>query len=684
MDAVLNNPEEKKTKPTTEERLQAVHERALTRFDEIQSALASERLLCLTDRRFYSVPGASWEGEPGADEEDSARPKYEFNKVHLSVIRIINEYRNNRVSVDFVPKDGTPNDEFADTCDGLYRADEKRCTADEAYDNAFEEGVGGGMGAWRLRVCNEDDEDDDNEHLQVSIEPIFDADQCVWFDLDAKRQDKADSKFCFVLTAMTRRAYEEEYDDDVTTWPTGVTTFDWNRADVVYVAEYYEVEEKAGRLYVFRGLDEKDMEVWGDEFKEDPEKRSELEAKGFRLVREKTVKRKKVHKYILSGGKMLSDEGLIAGRCIPIIPFYGKRWIVNSVERCMGHVRLAKDAQKLLNWLMSWLADMAARFDIEKPILTPEQVKGHAHMWAADALERYAYLLVNPILGPDGSTSVIGPQAYTRAPTIPPAMAGLMQLAEQSLQDLLGNQQAGEEIKPNISGKAVELIQNRLDMQTFIYLSNFAKSMKRSGEVWLSMMKDIATEKDRKMKTLESDGQVGQTVVNTLGIDKNGSAVPVNDFSKATFDVDVDVGPSSSSQRAATVRALTGLATITQDPEISHALILASLANIEGEGLTGLRKWGRAKSIQIGTVEPTDEEKQELAQQAQAQQPDPNATYLQAAAQEKIASAGLKQAQTAKTEAETQGEHQDQVINGAQAVSNAMNPPTQKPNPGTQ
>ena len=77
----------------------------------------------------------------------SPTAKMEINKVHLSVMRIINEYRNNRITVDFIPKEGAENDKLADTCDGLYRSDEEFSSADEAYDNAFEEAVGGGIGA---------------------------------------------------------------------------------------------------------------------------------------------------------------------------------------------------------------------------------------------------------------------------------------------------------------------------------------------------------------------------------------------------------------------------------------------------------------------------------------------------------------------------------------------------------
>ena len=139
-----------------EQRFQNIHQQALTEFDRVQSSLRDERLQCLQDRRFYSIAGAQWEGPLGDQYEN--KPRFEVNKIHLSVIRIINEYRNNRIAVDFVSKDGDTDTKLAETCNGLYRADERDSMAEEAYDNAFEEAVGGGFGAWRLRTVYEDDE----------------------------------------------------------------------------------------------------------------------------------------------------------------------------------------------------------------------------------------------------------------------------------------------------------------------------------------------------------------------------------------------------------------------------------------------------------------------------------------------------------------------------------------------
>jgi hypothetical protein len=490
---------------TNAQRLEDIHAEALTEFDAVQSSMRDVRMQCLQARRFYSIPGAQWEGPLGNQFEN--KPKFEFNKVHLSVIRVVNEWRNNRITVDFTPKDGASNSELADVCDGLFRADEQDSGAQEAYDNAFEEGVGGGFGAARLRAHYEDDEDDENTRQRILIEPIFDADTSVFFNLDAKRQDKADAERCWVLSSMTHNAFKDEFGHDPSTWPKMETNrfFDWKTPDVVYVAEYYRVEQTTELVHVYRGLDDQDMFVPDSELKEDPEKAATLQATGFREVRQKRVKRRRVRKYIMSGAQIEEDCGYIAGKCIPVVPFYGKRWFVDNIERCMGHVQLAMDAQRLQNSLLSWLTEIATRFDVEKPIFSPEQMLGHAEMWAEDNIKRYPFLMANLVKDEQGAVVAAGPIGYTKAPNIPPAMAALVQIASQALEDLLGNQSAGEQVQPNISGKAVELIQTRLDMQTFIYMSNMAKFCKRVGEVWLSMAKEIYVEDERQMKPRRRD-----------------------------------------------------------------------------------------------------------------------------------------------------------------------------------
>lgn len=650
-------------------RLAKVHQDCLREMGAIQSAQREVRLQCLQARRFYSVPGAQWEGPLGDQFEN--KPRFEFNKSHLAVIRVFNEYRANRIAVNFQSKDGQQTDELAEALNGIYRGDWRSCSGDEAGDNAFEEGVGGGFGAIRIRCDYEDDEDDENERQRVRFEPIFDADSAVFFDLDAKRYDKADAKSCYVLTPYTVEGYRETWNDDPASWPRLIhqNEFDWYTPKLVWVAEVYKLEETNETVRIFRGLDDQEERVTKDDIENDAELLDRLEAMGYREVRQKKVKRRRWHKYIMSGGSILEDCGFIAGRCCPIVPFYAKRWVVDGIERCAGHVQLAMDAQRLQNMLMSWLAEMATRFDIEKPIVTPEQVAGHATMWATDNVSKFPYLLLNSLTDKDGNAMPPNQLQYTKAPNIPPAVATLTQIAGQALEDMLGNQQAGEQIQPNLSGKAVELIQNRLDMQVFIYMSNFAKTHKRLGEVWLSMMKDIAVEDSRRMKTLSNTGEVGSVVLNQPKVDDDGAQIIANDIGQADYEVDVDVGPSSVSKRAATVRALTGILQMTQDPSTQQILLSVAMMNMDGEGLDDIRAYYRRVLVQQGIVKPTPDEQAQLEQAAANRQPDPQSQYLMAAAEQAqadaasaraktvdtIAAAHLKQAQTAKTMAETQG-----------------------------
>lgn len=629
-------------------KLAQVHEAAIKEFDEIQAAVRNERMQCLQDRRFYSIAGAQWEGSLG--EQFAEKTRFEVNKIHLSVIRIYNEYRNNRITVNFVSKDGEEKEALADTCAALYRADEQDSTAEEAYDNAFEEAVGGGFGAFRLRSCYEDEEDDENERQRIKIEPIFDADSSVFFDLHAKRFDKSDAKSCFVIVAYSKDAYAAEFSDkDISSFDKSISQseFDWMTSDLIYVAEYYKVEEKKETVHIYQGLNGEEKRVKDSELEADDMLEETLLATGFTEIRQKKINVKKVRKYILNGREVLEDCGYIAGKHIPIVPCYGKRWYIDNVERCMGHVRLAKDAQRLKNMQLSKIAEIAALGSIEKPIFAAEQILKHQLMWAEDNIKNYPYLLAEPLTDGSGNIVATGALGYTKAPEIPAAIAGLMQVTEQDMQDLLGNQQAGEKLMPNMSGAAIQLIQNKLDMQTFIYMSNMSKSIKRSGEIWLSMAKDIFIESGRKMKGIGAQNQMSTIELMKIVANKETGEIEYeNDLSNADFDVAVDVGPSSASKRQTTVRNLTGMMQMSQDHETLQVLSAMAMMNMEGEGISDVREFFRKKLVRIGVVKPTDEEMMQMQQEAQQQQPDPQAQFLQASAEQ-------AQAQAAKSRADT-------------------------------
>jgi hypothetical protein len=665
--------------------LKNIHQDSMIAFDKVYSTYYYHREMSLEDRKFYSVPGAQWDDELAASFDN--RPKLEVNKIHLAVIRLINEYRNNRITVSFVPKNGST-DEFADQCNGLYRADEQDSLAEESYDNAFEEAVGGGMGAWRLRAEYEDEYDEENETQRIRFEPIYDADVSVYFDINSKRQDKSDARECWVIKSISRDEYRRRYNEEPTDWNRSADDkgnyLCWSSADLAYIAEYYKVVETREKVYTYRSIDDTEEDYTTADFENDDELSNELLAIGSVLIKEKTVKRRRVRKYLLSGAKVIEDCGYVAGPNIPIVPMYGKRWFINSVEHFMGHVRLCKDAQRLKNMQLSSLAEIAALSGVEKPIFTTEQIEGHENLWARNQVDNKPYMLVNPIENIDGSVVPAGPVGYTKPPMVPQALAALLAITEQDIADILGNQEAGDEIHPNLSGKAVELVQNRLDMQAYIYMSNMAKAIKRSGEIWLGMAKELFVEESRTMKTVGSQREVDTIMINRPIVGEKGEISVDNDIAEAKYDVWVDVGPSSSSKKSATVRTLMNVLQLAPDPETSQVLTSMILLNTEGEGIEEVRGFFRDRLIRMGVLKPTDEELQELQAQQQNQQPTPNDQFLQAAAENEEAKAAKARADTVltiskaeKTRAETADilsgitrEEQEQILRVADLLRN--------------
>lgn len=671
--------EHQNEEPEIEKELIDAHQEALALFDDIQGAVKDEREQCLEDRRFASINGAQWEGPLGEDYENKV--KVEVNKVRLAVRRVINEYRNNRLEPKFINRDGVDDDD-ASIVQGLYRADAYDSNKNEANDMAANEAIAGGYGAFRLSTCYENEFDENDDKQRIVFEPIPDADSCVFFDLSSTRQDKMDAKHCFVLTGMTPQAYEEEYGEFIAPWPKSVDQheFDWSQPELVYIAEYYKVIVESVRVTTFyeKSIDENGQEVeiekkyTAQELRDDPKIKETILALGGRKGKTRKVKRQKVHKYIMSGDAILEDCGVIAGKYIPVVPVYGEREVIDGVERAFGITRFAKDAQRLKNMVISRLAEIAAAPSLEKPIFTAEQIAGHEETWAADNVEDYAYQLVNSIEDQNGNLVPTGPVGYTKVPQIPPALGALIQQTDNDLTEVLGRQEAGEEMHSNISGVTVELIQNKLDMQTFLYMSNIAKAEEMAGRIYVEMARDIYTEKGRKMRSMSPDGKISMVELRTDSIDDEGKLVEKADLSKANFDVWVEVGPSSSSKKASNVRAFTQMLGMTDNPEDKAILQAAAMMNMEGEGVVEIGDFYRKRLVQMGVMEPSqaDIEAAQKAAEAQEQQP-PTAQdqYFQAAAKKEETEAveNMANAQKIANDAELSRVKAVEILEGIEA-----------------
>ena len=626
----------------------------MLRFDRAHSPQEDVRAKCVEATRFARVPGGQWEGATSAgtklNKHFEKYPKFEINKIATELNRIISEYRNNRITVKFRPGDKEASEDLADKLNGLFRADYEETDGGEACDNAFDDAATGGFGCFRLttNLVNELDPMDDRQ--RISIEPIYDPSRSVWFDPDAKKYDKSDAEWAFCMYSLSVDKYKAEYKKDPATLDAGIDRswdYDWFDIDVVYIAKYYEVRKESVDVVSFQNpfteevvtYDSDQLEQVGDEL-------SEI---GFIEVARRNIKRRRVYVSVVDGDGFLEKAQRIPGEHIPLIPVYGKRWFIDDIERVEGHIAKAMDAQRLYNLQVSMLADSAAQDPGSVPIVGKQQIKGLEEHWADRNSKRPAFLPLNEITDKQGN--VIAPASaigYTQPQPLNQAMAALIQQTSSDIQEVTGASQAMQQMPSNIAKETVNSLMHRSDMASFIYLDNMAKSLKRAGEVWLSMAREVYGS-DRQVRVVNEDGTDDIALMSvTVRDNQTGEIVAMNDLSTGRYDVTVDVGPSYTARRDATVSVLTNLLAgmLPQDPmrAVVQGIILD---NMDGEGLDEFKEYNRRQLLTQGVVKPRNTEEEQIVAQAQQQAQQPDAELVAA---QGVLMQGQAEVQKAKNE----------------------------------
>lgn len=645
-------------KPTGSDKLRDVHERALRRFDDAVLPQIPVRQAALLARQIAAIPGALWEGDFG-DQFDQV-VKLDVHKLGRAIRKAETDYRQNRIVPDFRPAGGSSDNDTADTLDGLHRADSQHFKAQQGRDNAFSEACAGGFGAYRLTNEWADPLDKDSDEQRINPgAAIVDADQSVFFDPNAVLYDKSDARFAFVVRSLTPDAFEAQYDDAVkqASWPEGVWRpgWDWFRPNFIAVAEYYEIEERDENVLIF------ELEATGEEqrhWQKDigAEEIADLLALGW-TERRRKAKRRRCHKYVLSGAEVLEDRGYIAGGNIPIVPVYANRAYVNGVEWFTGLLTSSKiDSARLYASMVSRLAEIQALSPHEKPIFTPEQMPPNlADMWARSNIDRHPYALVNPLTDPQsGQIISAGPIGKVEPPQVPQTLAALLEIANRDVTE--DDIDGADEVRANTSADAMDIAAARVDAKSGVLLDNNRQSVQREGELYLAMACEVYVEEGRVVETMTEDGDDGTAVLQQPYYDGDELKTR-NDFANGKYKVIASVTEATATRRDRTVKQMLNVATIAvqaQDLEGAQAAVNVATLNMDGEGLDDYLAWQRKRGINAGYVKPNEDEQREMSEAAEqaAQQPDPTAMVAEAQTEALRAGAQRDAANARKTAAE--------------------------------
>lgn len=599
----------------------------LCKFDADWMASDEARTEATNDLYFSRV--SQW--DDWLSEYTTLQYRGQFDVVRPVVRKLVAEMRRNPIDVLFRPKDGAdPNS--ADVLMGMYRTDMRHNTAKISVNIAVREQIEAGVGAWRL-ITEYEDQDPTSNNQVIRRVPIHEACTHVVWDSNSKQMDKSDAMHCTVINAMSRDGWKDFAEkngfdeEEIPSFqnPDMNWLFPWLTSDVVYVGEYYEVEEKKETVFIYQDpLTGEPVSYFQRDIKDVID---ELADKGMVKVAEKKVKRRRVYKSIITGTTILKDREPIAGEHIPIVPVYGEWSFAGDKEVYEGVVRLTKDGQRLRNMIMSFNADIVARTPKKKPIFWPEQIEGYEYMYGGN--DDYPYYLLNRTDENNGDLPV-QPISYMENPEVPQANAYMLEAATNSVSQVATMGVDAEAANGQVAFDTVNQLNMRADLETYVFQDNLATAMRRDGEIYQSMVNDIYDVPRQVMMTLE-DGTEKQVQLLTQAVDyQTGTVVTLNDI-RGRYECYTDTGPSFQSmkeQNRAEIQEL--LAKVPPGTPEWQMLLLQYFTLLDGKGVEMMREYANKQLVMMGLKKPETPEEMQMVEQAQQQPKEPSPEQTQA------------------------------------------------------
>jgi hypothetical protein len=592
-----------------------LHDKAYTNNQVTRRAAADDLL-------FANIAGAQWDSTWGDDCQLSYRG--EFDLLRKARREVLADMRANPVQINFEPK-ADSRDGDADFLDGLYLSDDRVNTSVESYDNAAQETVDCGIGGWELYTEYESTRSGSRNQV-IRRKPLYEFNNNCFPDPNAKLLDKSDAKYWSILEPYSLDGYKELHLDltgeETDCAPANFASpecsyvFPWIEGnEIYYVVKFYHRTLVKDKILTFsdpfggRALyRESDLSGRGED--EDIDLLDTLIEQGYELVSEKKINRRQVMCYIASGETILSKY-VVASEFIPVVPMYGERAFVEGGEVYEGLTRKAKDPQRLYNFALSYIGETVSSSPRKKPIFHPEQIAGFESMYSVNGADNNYPFLYQHRLDANGQPLPPGPVGQIEGPELSSAVEVLLGVTKSAVEDVANPGLPKNIADADISGRALEILQARLDNQSAIYHAP---------------RKVTITLPDGTRKTEEVMSQVMD--------EDTGELVVLNDLTGMEFEVYADIGPSYNSKREKTAEQLGEMAAAfaQSDPAFQKALMLKQITLVDGINFDDIKEYANKQLMLQGIKEPETEDEiafmEEAAQQEQA--PDPAMVLAQA------------------------------------------------------
>lgn len=511
--------ESKSSDPTVAE-AQELYEKARSAWSHVYDAAKD-------DLQFYIGGKDQWTADDLKIRDGQNRPSLTTNLLPQFVHSVVNDIRSNVPSIKVLP-DGDKSDiDTAKIIQGTFKNMEYVYNAPVVYDTAAENQVKCSLGWMRLDHDYDDPETfDELKQQHICLKRVVNP-LSVIIDPSSVEADGSDSEFGFVLDEYTKKEFEKR-------WPgkqamSFFGTEGKEDSDLIVIAEFFKIVREDTEIALMQ-----------DGTTLTAEKAAQL---GETPVKTKTIKKKKVKRYRMSGADVL-EETYFPGEYVPLVPVYGEEHWIDGKRYLFSLVRWGKDPQRMVNYYASLETELLQKSP-QAPFMGAEgQFEGHEEDWKNPGAKMVLQYKTTDVNGKDVPAPI-----RMQPPPVPVGVVQARQSCIQDMRDAMGIQQAGLGQKSNeTSGVAIQRRIHEGNVANMHFGDNLNRSICHVGRIYISMLPEIF-DTPRLMKIMNDEGDIQSIGVNGMSLEQQNK---IYDLTVGTYNVSVVAGPSFSTRRQET------------------------------------------------------------------------------------------------------------------------------------
>ena len=602
----------------------------------------------ITDEvHFVHHPQGQWEDQVWGKFE--GRPRYTFDMTKPTIAKIWGEMAANEFAAQIKPNGMGADEENAKIIDGLLRKIYEASSFHDTAKRAGKKNIAHGFACWR--AVNE--YVGDSFYQDLSLKPITDAHERVWFDCHSVLASHEDAMHVNVLQDVADAMLKERFPkrDGFESIDSGLTNSSYSHKKTGFktIGEIlYKKYSKETRHLLSDGQIIPDAEL--TEFDQ--------------IVTSRDVKICKVYSRMYDGKDWLGDETLTPFKELPIIASYANFEVIEGKVTYEGIVYPMMDACRVHNYAESRKVE--------------ETVLGHkSKIFMSDSLAEGYESEISDINKSNNAVQLLNADATAKDGLIAPMLIAGGQ-GNPALSEVSADMKANIQLITGLPNDIATMEQLNADsdfragqrasmgqMGTYEFYNAHSLALKQTAKVLIGAIPDVYDTDDRVIEVMDESGISRTETINTDRPD--GVTI---DLRKGSYEASIKVGAVFQDRRIEANTKLLEMGERVPGLVERNADILTG--NIDAPGMGLVQERERAVLIQQGVIpfeQMTDEEKQAREQaMQQPPQPDPNAMIAEAELKKAEAQAMEAQwrAQEAQAELELKENKQTGDLNIAQ------------------